>query len=1267
MKKSSTQRRPRPHREQRKGGRGKSVLSFFFGMLMGIILFVGAIAGTIYAVLTAVSIGEIMDSAGADPNDVFDQGSDMPDNSLWDLALKLYGDVPNIGNMTLNELTQKYGVSNKLEGYDNIEGIDISSLFDLPITEIPKGLHDIIMGITLNNVGNIADLDFAEYGIPILTDNLNIPIVDAVDIILSTLGGELTLRQIEDNFGITLGDGGIFDAIKDTPLSQLSNVVDGLRMVDLIGVDNDRFVASGNNQVYVKTDRYEVVPLDEFDHINKNAVSYICGIEDNILLERELRFVQKSVVDEDGNKQFVTDENGNPVYIVDNSCYEEADPDKIYYRYYEYEPYDFNTMPVTSTFYVKTYGNHFIDKGFGYELVEDGFIALSSLASNEEGNGYVTEGNFVNLDGDIYVMENDSFVKADEYGVDPFIHEVDSSTLLTLGNKGYAKIHTGTADGAVQVISYLAIGSIENATDELQGVKLGDVLEINEDSAHILQVMKDTCLKDLSMSIDDLFLSDVVDITYSLYQEDPNGDYIFVTLPTDKYVEYDEALHAGKDKYYLSYEEDENGKYVRKDGEYYYYDEDDTALAGLQRYSQRFYPVTGTGHDNFYVHDKGGYYTLYHPKYGTNVTRYSKQTPPAEFAGFNDFILAPDFVLDDDNYTKFYWDGTKMVEGVVEGQPIYIPGKASSKVIQRLASTTIGNLSKAFDDLILSDVIDIDPDIYEITYDTSDVNERYYYEVDGVFFEASQDFIAENSDKTYYILTSKGTSHIVMRMMAHMPVLQIGDRMNEIVNELYLEDLIDIYEFNIIEEDLVNAGVAGDYFTPYDEDYDKVVGDETYHYAFIPNPDGKYYLRDHDFAKLTDEQAMAFISASSIPVDSASYTYAKYAITDITSATSALASIGSTFNAYFEHEGEYHYNPALCTYIISKFIKDGSTEGMDSVYFRTNAVDTVPTYVNYQYKLQDDSFVSLLYVHILGNYVPYDASNPVHADLDKYILLRDGFDLASPGLSERQLYYFDKSTNQFTTESNSNSLGLTFFKHSLKAIEDSVALYYYVSVDFKYNEDFTAGIVHQRYAKQLAENTYVCTDEASATHAYVDGHVYEIDTMPNDAVDVVYIKEELGCVFNIANDEEVASVLSIMDPSTFKVSYIQQQSVAALKAFAAHDVKVGKLNEAVNLFTVSDMVRVEPDSILDNEDIRNAKLNELSSVFQKKLKFMTIKDILTWGSITTLRDNVFSIIGEATLEDFFAALTYENGEIHVNFVNLYVNIYETQREAEEQA
>ncbi|MBR2485120.1 MAG: hypothetical protein IKB54_02050, partial [Clostridia bacterium] len=216
-------------------------------------------------------------------------------------------------------------------------------------------------------------------------------------------------------------------------------------------------------------------------------------------------------------------------------------------------------------------------------------------------------------------------------------------------------------------------------------------------------------------------------------------------------------------------------------------------------------------------------------------------------------------------------------------------------------------------------------------------------------------------------------------------------------------------------------------------------------------------------------------------------------------------------------------------------------------------------------------------------------------------------------------------------------------------------------LDSEYDDAVGLGEVIPTFSKQMASTTYIETDEASATLAFYDKKLIAKDEVPDDAVDVVYVKETIGYIVKIKGDNaEVLAFLELMDAGTKKVTYVQQQSAPALKAFAVHDVKVNSLDTALREFTISDMMNVAPDSLFDDEEIKNASIDDLGTVFQNKLKNMTIQNILDWGNITTLSDEVLAIIGEATLEDFFASLSYANGDIHVDIVKLYDSIYARQ-------
>ena len=1380
----------------------KGTLTFVLGIIMGIVLLVGAIAGTIYAVATSFTIGDISEKVGlTGENAIFDEGSEITNKTIWEVGQDLIADVQNIGNMSLNEIAEKYGLTKHTDNFGEISGIDISPLFDVPINQLKDNLGVVVDNITLNDIGEFAGMDFTEYGLPILEDNLYSPVTEALDAILKSIDGDnITLRQIEDNFGITLGENAIFNQIKDTPLSTFGDVINGIEVGKIIDADCDKFIKLGENQIYVKVDRYEEVMGDEIDLVKDGAATYVYGRSGDENLVRELRFVKKTTTDEDGNTIDVVDEHGNLVYKVDNTCYTVSeDNDKVYYRFIEFEAYNPETMPATSEFYVRSYGNHFVEIGGEYVPTTDGYVLLSSFAKNEGGSPFTTGAGKVTVTGNVYVRDDTlgAFVIAPTFGLNPEYAPATKDSRLDEGFDGYVRVHAGSSDVAIQVIAYTTVSGLNNATDTLMSLKLGDLIEVTEGSATILQTLKDKPLNKLSDSIDDLILGDVIEITYSLYAEDEKGDYVkIVDGDNFYYTLYNPTLHSGATRYTKMASGDPNhpdyilateAEIANSSIQKFYLDETtNTMVSGtpagenlyvigsasskiLQRlasisigdFSDAFNllvlgdvidvdmdvyePLPSTfdftsvsPFDEFFVFDgsmylttdtpetdittktvyrlveessssailkklalvkvndlsdkmntliddmrldevmditpvlymphdegsyvyvkNGGYYTLYNPAVHTDSQRYVRVTN-----GDFTYRLATEEEIADGTVTKYYWNDTEKRMETTGTGAAYVETDYSSLMLQRFARVKISGFSDALDGLALSDVMDIDADVYEKT-DVSvlDPHKNYYRYDDGLYVEVDSDYITAHPTENYYTVASHGTSHIVMKKMAYLAVTDLGNRMEDVINDLYLKDLMDIYEFDVIKDDIANYGVEGEYLVPYDDDYTIYDGDEAHHFSFIRDENGKYYLRDTMYFALNEAQTAALKTGT--------VTY-KYSLFDASLIADALHNL-DTFpevmadlfksggHGYYKDKfGKMHYNPALCTYIAIS----GRSELYSRLYTRKEAEPgytgetlILPIYSNPTYK-----GTKMLYVKVLGNYVEYDATNPVHADLEKYLLLSDGYALVEDSTADtRDKYYLKADGTDIIPDKSSACVGLTFIKNTLKHSEGGKNFYYYAPLDSEYDDAVGGGEVIPTFSKQIASTTYIQTDEASATLAFYDKKLIAKDELPDDAVGVVYVKETIGYIVKIKGDNaEVLAFLELMDAGTMKVAYVQQQSAPALKAFAVHDVKVNSLDDALKEFTISDMMDVAPDSLFDDEDIKNASIDGLGTVFQKKLKNMTIQNILDWGNITSLSDEVLSIIGEATLEDFFASLSYANGDIHVDIVKLYDNIYARQ-------
>lgn len=149
----------------------------------------------------------------------------------------------------------------------------------------------------------------------------------------------------------------------------------------------------------------------------------------------------------------------------------------------------------------------------GAVTVSEGKIDLSALPL------YVAE---TADDGGVYG------VPAADYGLADGTVPADDSRLDDK-YEGWVRVHVGTADPAMQVIAGETISSVSGATDKITALKLGEVLDIDENSAKILQTLKDTPIKEMSEALDTVTLSDATDIVMSTYTEAEYGSHVLVT------------------------------------------------------------------------------------------------------------------------------------------------------------------------------------------------------------------------------------------------------------------------------------------------------------------------------------------------------------------------------------------------------------------------------------------------------------------------------------------------------------------------------------------------------------------------------------------------------------------------------------------------------------------------------------------------------------------------------------------------------------------
>lgn len=505
------------------------VLNFIFGMIVGMVLLVVAICGAIFAAGSLVNVGQLENTLGTD---IFDDSSEVNDKTLLQLASDLIKDLQDKQNLTINKLRTKYGLKIPTE----ISGIDISVLFDLPITEVPDNLGEVVNNMTLRDVGEFLKMDFEnDYNIPVLKENLDNKVNVALDNVLNSIDDDkLAIASIESNFGISLGSNAILDKVYYTPLSQFGSVIDLLTVNDLMSLDSNLFVRSDGTTVYVNTDEYVEISASELADPDRapadGAETFIAGVSaDGTVIRRELCFV-------------ATDDG----YVADNSCYF-ADFDasankKTFYRHVVRKPFSADTTyPDGTVLSVASYLNCFVADGNGsYAPADGGYFALDKLFVDETmslsvsdaiiASSIATSDGKINLDGTYwFASEKDGAavaLPATSYGVKVPAEEISSDTRFEEGGTGYILVHEGTADMAIQAIAGETIKSLANATDKITALKLGEIITIDASSAKILQTLKDTPVNKLSEKLDTIVLADATDIVMSQYVEDENGSYV---------------------------------------------------------------------------------------------------------------------------------------------------------------------------------------------------------------------------------------------------------------------------------------------------------------------------------------------------------------------------------------------------------------------------------------------------------------------------------------------------------------------------------------------------------------------------------------------------------------------------------------------------------------------------------------------------------------------------------------------------------------------
>lgn len=581
-------------------------------MIIGIILFVLAIGGAVFVVGTSVTVGQLQQKITQE--EIIAPDSALYGQTVLDAVKSLINDINGIDSLTLQTLYDHYGLA-ILKG---LSGIDFTTkdFYTAPIKDILNDMSIVVNSFTLNDISGIAGVDFSSYGLPILDENLQNNLQTALNNIMGSLNGDLSVRKIKDDFGIDIGTGDnkLIATIQDVSLSSFGEVVNAITLNRLLDVDTDSFVVKGENRVYKKTDIYQEVSKAELQNKNYSPAlgveTFIAGAIDtdgdgttDKLVEKELRYVKKTSVAEDGTE--------SEKYVVDNSCYaddfNDDENEKTFYRHVQYtlstDVADMNKL------YIATYANRIATLDGGkYTLVQKEFTALKDIAFASTPT--VSGGN-IDIQNVKYALEDGTYENSDVFYItdNPITKD---SMLRTLGEgetasgTAYLRTHKGTSATVLQIVAYMSVVELQNADGLLDSLTVGDVvdtdkpgtskaiialkdckiteigtkintlkidelIDINDESARIMQSLaaRGCTLDDLATIADSLTIGEVMDIEYDAYVASASGAYV-----QDKvFVAYNKYAHDLSE--YTLYQKTASGDFseysgtVEDGGEYY--------------------------------------------------------------------------------------------------------------------------------------------------------------------------------------------------------------------------------------------------------------------------------------------------------------------------------------------------------------------------------------------------------------------------------------------------------------------------------------------------------------------------------------------------------------------------------------------------------------------------------------------------------------------------------------------------------------------------
>lgn len=708
-----------------KGGFGK-FLTFILGLVVGVLLVGGTIAGVVYYAVAAVSVNDVENYTKQEFTFI-DKDAEIRNKSILDIYDMVKGG--NIKETTVSDAKRIFGIDiikileNSLE--ITVDDKSRETLGAMKVADVFKdnNLKVVLNCFTLGDVLKKTGIDTTS-GLaskPIVQEHISEPVIDGFNALLKSLEiNEMTIAEMQYLLGVSFGAGGVLDTVANVKIGDLNSAINNIKFEDVLPDFDRDFYAEWDNTGAVlykkesggeiklkqlieadgKSEFFKFVnteakdPAKTYYKLNREEGTIKVSDDGNWELIKELpdfnnrydisgkrnRFGLAYVVLVDDNQIKITKR------YADRDCTVENEDGMYYFKY---------TKDAAGTNY--RYGAAIRTKIEGTDPAQYKEVI--------EWRGYVeaTDG-FVNTTPETYGYSSPA-----QYEKEELVKQETPDLIIC------ALVHVGKSEPVLKALADETLNTLDGAIGDM---KLGQVIEITDASADILKKLKDSKISEIDKDVKNVKVGDIMKVV-SVTTAEKATDGAYIALP---------ALSAGKEY---------KGTFITaKDGDKTVY---------LVKYKDG---LAGFG-DRYNITEKASN--------GVVVALADKTIGELQTAGIDDLVNAARlsdvmdvdgdvFVLDSTADAKFILDEDAHGENgffrlaaageTAEYKRVY-EGDGNA-VVKKLSTIGVNKIAARMDDVVNSTLLK----------EVVEVKERYELK------KATTDEIADNSIKKYFDLTA---------------------------------------------------------------------------------------------------------------------------------------------------------------------------------------------------------------------------------------------------------------------------------------------------------------------------------------------------------------------------------------------------------------------------------------------------------------------------------------------------------------------------------